>query len=163
MTGKEYRSCGDDAFVSISKNAKKAEGTRSGNSSSGVMYELRNGSSNSASLPDFEIKKDTVVINERLFPQRDISNSRKYSIIKKQVRNMLKKLSGQSVIVKNNEHEIFFDETFAYEYTGSKDSLTSNKSRRNIKINSAKHIKKIMETAEYYNHQEAKTAEKNQL
>ena len=66
---------------------------------------------------------------------------------------MLKQLSGKSVLVKDNNKIINFDNDFADEYTHSKDTINSNTKQRSAKMNVVSEMLSVVENAKYKNHQ----------
>ena len=91
-----------------------------------------------------------VVISEKLFTNNKVKRNTKAVV--KTVRQLISELNGSSVIIKDNNSEVFFDKFFSEEYVYSKDSRYANISNKTAKMNAVKEIKIIIENAYYLGH-----------
>lgn len=93
--------------------------------------------------------KEVVVITPSDF--FDINDMKKEDVYRI-VENELRKLEGQSVIVKDNGREIFFDSTFPSEYTRSEDTQRTYGNAKSAKMKAAYRIKNLVQNAVYKKH-----------
>lgn len=96
---------------------------------------------------------DVVIIPKRTFSKRSMKSFNDFKKVRKEVERMLKQLSGKSVLVKDNNKIINFDNDFADEYTHSKDTINSNTKQRSAKMNVVSEMLSVVENAKYKNHQ----------
>ena len=96
---------------------------------------------------------DVVIIPKRTFSKRSMKSFNDFEKVRKEVERMLKQLSGKSVLVKDNNKIINFDNDFADEYTHSKDTINSNTKQRSAKMNVVSEMLSVVENAKYKNHQ----------
>ena len=96
---------------------------------------------------------DVVIIPKRTFSKRSMKSFNDFKKVRKEVERMLQQLSGKSVLVKDNNKIINFDNDFADEYTHSKDTINSNTKQRSAKMNVVSEMLSVVENAKYKNHQ----------
>lgn len=95
---------------------------------------------------------DIVLLPDRMFSRRKVSNSNEYKKIRENVEQALKQLSGTSIVVKDNQKTIHFDDKFADKYTHSNDTMNMNNNIRGAKMNSANAMISLVENAKFRLH-----------
>ncbi len=93
-----------------------------------------------------------VVIEKELFTKSKVRN--KYGQVAKVMKKMFVKLEGQSVVINDNNREVFFDKFTSDEFIWSRDTIYSKKRLKTAKANAVKEIKEIISNAKYKNHME---------
>lgn len=93
-----------------------------------------------------------VVIEKELFTKSKVRN--KYGQVAKVMKKMFAKLEGQSVVINDNNREVFFDKFTSDEYLWSRDTIYSKKRLKTAKANAVREIKEIISNAKYRNHME---------
>lgn len=90
----------------------------------------------------------TVIIDNELFKREDVTDKDDFKALNKLLREYLRKLSGQTSVIKSDNRTVYYDKTGAKEYTGSNSTyFINNNNYRYAKANSAQAIKAIVEKA----------------
>ena len=129
----------DKAFkAAVTANQALQKNDKEFSKDKNTQYQERN---NSYYIND----KDIVVIKKLPYSRKQIEQD--FKSVKKLIENALLELNGQSVTIREDGKEVFFDKKTADEYAGSNDTAHSNAKEKRAKANATVAIKEIVERA----------------
>ena len=95
----------------------------------------------------YDASGNRVVVIDKMFTKNMVRKNTES--VEKTVRGILSTLNGKSVEVRDNGKEIFFDDYFSDEFTGSNDTVSANYVNKAAKMNAATAAEDIVRNAKY--------------